>query len=96
MCTLATMVVDDYTRFGPPTVKSNWHDLVRVMASALNVHEPSARSDVVREANHGVKTRKIRVGALARIANIRKEEGEPVGLPILPGSVSHERWLSAR
>ena len=71
------MVVDDYTRFGP-FVKSNWHDLVRVMASALNVPELSAMSDVVGKANHGVKGPGLRAGALPRTANLRKEGGEPM------------------
>ena len=40
-----------------PFVESDWYDLVRGMASALDVHEPRAMSDVVREANHGVKVK---------------------------------------
>ena len=51
------IAVDDHKRFVLPTAESNWYDLVRGMASALDVHEPRAMSDVVREANHGVKRR---------------------------------------
>ena len=52
-------------------------------------------NDVVRDANHGVTGHGLRASVSARIANLREEGGEQVGIPILPGAVSHERWPSA-
>ena len=65
------------------------------MASAADVPEPRAMSDVVREANHGVKAHWPRASALAKIANMREEGTGQLSLPVLPGTASRESWPSA-
>ena len=49
------IVAENHKRFVLPFVESDWYELVRGMASAFDEREPRAMSDVVREANHGVK-----------------------------------------